>query len=335
MSERVVRPRSVRELLGQGTRWLLLAVRGRSPALGIPLGEFAWAVFRSLRPHYFVFPGAAALAGAAAAPSVQSLSSVVIVSVATALSWGIGQLINDLVDVEADRIDAPHRAGVRGLLPEGPTVAIAILLAIVVAIAVASVGPLALGLLVVSALLLLGYHPAKTVPGLGNLAHGALMGSVAALGFVSAAPEALERSVRVVAVIAIFAGVYLQANYEKDAAGDRAAGYRTLAHVLGLRRSALVRLAGGLAGLWLAWRFELLGTSPASRLALASSVLLVVSVALAFASRALVGYRFAVHATTLALSALASPLLGVMGSAVFVGVASLVTEHAFLTSKNP
>lgn len=333
MSERVVRPRSVRQLLGHGTRWLLLAVRGRSPPLGIPLGEFAWAVLRSLRPHYFVFPGAAALAGAAAAPSVHVLSSVVIVSIATALSWGIGQLINDLVDVEADRIDAPHRAGVRGLLPEGPTVAVAILLAVVVTIAVASVGPLALGLLAVSALLLLAYHPAKMVPGLGNVAHGALMGSVAALGFVSAAPDALEKSVSVSAIVAVLAAVYLEANYEKDAAGDRAAGYRTLAHVLGLRGSALMRLVLGLGTLWLARHF--LSTPASEGLALASGVLLVVSVTLAFLARALVGYRFAVHATTLAFSALAAPLLGTIGSAVFVGAASLLTEHAFLTSKNP
>lgn len=327
--------RSVRGLLALGSRWLWLAVRGRPPALGIPVGEFAWAVARSLRPHYFVFPGAAALAGAAAAPRVHSLASVAIVSVATALSWGIGQLINDLVDVEADRIDAPHRAGVRGLLPEGPTVAVAILLGLAVTIAVASVGPLALGLLVLSALLLLAYHPAKMLPGLGNLAHGALMGSVAALGFVAAAPDALFRSAGVVGVVAVFAAVYLEANYEKDAVGDRAAGYRTLAHVVGPRASALVRLVCGLAGLWLARHVGLLPTSAAEGLALASAVLLSVSVALTCVSRALVGYRFAVHATTLALSALASPLLGVKGSAIFVGIASLVTEHAFLTSKNP
>lgn len=335
MSERAVRPRSVRALLHQGTRWLLLALRGRSPALGIPVGQFAWAVLRSLRPHYFVFPGAAAIAGAAAAPRVHSLPSVVIVSIATAVSWGIGQLINDLVDVEADRIDAPDRAGVRGLLPEGPTVAVAILLGIVVTIAVASVGPLPLGLLALSALLLLAYHPAKMLPGLGNLAHGALMGSVAALGFVSAAPDALASVVSVVAIVAIVAAVYLEANYEKDAAGDRAAGYRTLAHVLGVRGSALTRLILGIAALWLARRFGLLSTSAAEGLALASSVLLCVSVALAFVSRALIGYRFAVHAATLALSALAAPLLGTVGSAVFVGVASLLTEQAFLTSKNP
>jgi 4-hydroxybenzoate polyprenyltransferase len=263
--------RSVRGLLAEGGRYLVLAAKGRAPELGIPFPRFLWAVLWSLRPHYFVFPGAAALAGAAAAPRTEPLWKIATIAVATALSWGIGQLINDLVDVEADRIDAPHRAGVRGLLPEGPTVAVAILLAIVVTIAVASVGPLSLSLLGVSALLLLVYQPAKTVPGLGNLAHGALMGSVAALGFVTAAGT-LVGSAGVVGAIAVFAAVYLEANYEKDAAGDRVAGYRTLAHALGLRVSALLRLVAGLAALAFARPF--LTTTLSLGLALAAAALL-------------------------------------------------------------
>lgn len=325
--------RSVRGLLAEGGRYLLLAVRGKSPGIGIPFSEFVWAVLRSLRPHYFVFPGAAALAGAAAAPRVESVWKIATVAVATALSWGIGQLINDLVDVEADRIDAPHRAGVRGLLPEGPTVAVALLLALLVTIAVASVGPLSLLLLGVSALLLLVYQPAKTIPGLGNLAHGALMGSVAALGFATAAGT-LAGSASVVSVTALLAAVYLEANYEKDSAGDRVAGYRTLAHVLGLRGSAVLRLLAGSGGLWLGR--EHFTTSVALGFALASAVALFVSVSIGVATqRVLLGYRFAVHSTTLGFTALAAPLLGSIGSEVLLGVAVVLVEHAFFTSKNP
>jgi 4-hydroxybenzoate polyprenyltransferase len=321
--------RSVRGLLAEGGRYLTLVVKGRAPELGIPFPKFAWAVLWSLRPHYFVFPGAAALAGAAAAPRTESIWKIATVASATALSWGIGQLINDLVDVEADRIDAPHRAGVRGLLPEGPTVAVAIVLAVFVTIAVASVGPLSLALLGLSALLLLVYQPAKTVPGLGNLAHGALMGSVAALGFVTTAGT-LSGSAGIVGVVALWAAVYLEANYEKDAAGDRVAGYRTLAHVLGLRGSAIARLLAGFAGLWLARGF--FTTNLAVGFAIASAALLFVSVLAS--TRALLAYRFAVHSTTLGFTALAAPLLGNM-SLVFLGVAVLLVEHAFFTSKNP
>src|SRR5688572_4919362 len=173
-----MRPRAVRELLGEGSRFLCAVVSGRPAAIGLPFQKFVRAVVSSLRPHYFVFPGAAALAGAAAAPRLEAPWRVALVAFATALSWGIGQLINDLIDVEADRIDAPDRAGVRGLLPEGPTVAVAMLLGLVVTIADAGADPSLLPLLLASALLLFAYHPAKTLPGLGNVAHGALMGSV-------------------------------------------------------------------------------------------------------------------------------------------------------------
>ncbi len=61
-------PRGVGELLGLGWRFLGLAIRGRVPELGIPKKEFAGAVLALAWLHYFVFPGVAALAGAAAAP---------------------------------------------------------------------------------------------------------------------------------------------------------------------------------------------------------------------------------------------------------------------------
>ncbi len=266
------------------------------------------------------------------------------IATATGVSWGIGQLINDLVDVEADRIDAPHRPGVHGLLPEGPTVGIAILLALLVAAAVGSAQPSALLLLILSALLMLAYQPAKRIVGMGNLAHGALMGSVAALGFVSAVPsarlsESLVNAGGVVLVTGLSAATYLQANYEKDASGDRVAGYHTLAHALGLRGSAVVRIVSGAAAFVLARRFGLLDSHLALGLFAGALILLSISalwvVARGTAQAALGGYRFAVHAATLALGALAAPFLGSMGTVVILGVGIALVERAFYRHENP
>jgi 4-hydroxybenzoate polyprenyltransferase len=334
-----MRPRAVRQLLGEGSSYLLGLISGRPRAIGIPVSRFVRAVISSLRPHYFVFPGAAALVGAAAAPRVEAPWRVALVAFATALSWGIGQLINDLIDVEADRVDAPHRAGVQGLLPEGPTVAVAMLLGLVVTLAVAGADPSLLPLLFASALLLFVYHPAKTIPALGNVAHGALMSSVVALGFVAAVPSAplfdsLVRAAGAMLVVAILSATYLEANYEKDVLGDRAAGYRTLAHVIGLRASALVRMAGGVAAFVLAERFALLEARWLFGLA---GGLLAISVGwvLLRPSAALVSYRFAVHATTLALCGLSERVLGSVGAWVAAAVGVALVERAFSLSENP
>ena len=75
--------------------------------------ELLWA----LRPHFFVLPALAALAGAAsAAPPALSWRSA-LAAVIAAAGWGAGQLLNDFLDRASDAINAPDRAIVAGRLP--------------------------------------------------------------------------------------------------------------------------------------------------------------------------------------------------------------------------
>ncbi|MCA9595802.1 MAG: UbiA prenyltransferase family protein [Myxococcales bacterium] len=335
---------SVTRLAREGTRYLGALVRGRAPQLGLSSREFAWAVLSALRPHFFVFPAGAVLAGAASAEQLEAPTHVALASLAAGLGWGVGQLINDLLDVEADRVDAPHRPAPRGLLPEGPTTAIAMLLGVFVAIVTLGAHAAALWLVIAATLLLLAYQPAKAHPGLGNLAHGALIGTAAVIGRAAALPSvplgsSLSAVLPTALACAAVAALYLQANYEKDRVGDAKAGYHTLAHVLGVRGSAIARGLGALSFTAITVHLGIVrGPTALVLLALALAASLGSSVFSAIRgteSASLASYRWACHGTAAAMLALAAPLLGAFGSFGALIVAVTLTERAFARVENP
>ncbi len=336
-------PRGVGQVLVAGLRFLSQAVRGRAE-LGVPPGDFVRALVIGVRPHFFAFPCAACLAGAAAMPGRVSDARVAIAAVAMGLAWGVGQLLNDLVDLEADAVDAPDRPAVRGLLPEGPTVLVAALLGSSVAAALALVHPAGWLLALSAALLMLAYAPAKALPVLGNLTHGALMAWLAVIGAAVSMPsvrwfDLASVGWRSFLCVGALAALYLQGNYEKDRAGDARAGYHTLATLLGVRGSAVLRVLFGAPVYYFGWRHGLLPSSAGLGLWAVSAALASASVARSLAggdvSSALAGYRFCVHATVVGLIALALPVLGPAGGLALVAFAVLLIELAFSRTENP
>jgi len=335
---------SVTQLAREGTRYLGAALTGHPPALGLERRAYARAVLSALRPHFFVFPAGAVLAGAASATSVRAPVHIALTAVAAGLGWGVGQLVNDLLDIEADRVDAPHRPAPRGLLPEGPTTAIAMLLGVAVALITVGAHAAMLWLVLAAVVLLFAYQPAKAHPGLGNVAHGALIGLAALIGSATALPGvalsiALRSALPTALSCAAVAALYLQANYEKDRIGDAKAGYRTLAHVLGVRGSALLRGAGSVVFAAVVLRAGIVhGTTGVALLVLA--LIASLGSALYAAARgteaaSLAGYRWACHGTAAAMLALAAPLLGAAGSITALLVSVALTERAFSRADNP
>jgi 4-hydroxybenzoate polyprenyltransferase len=335
-------PSGALAVLGAGLRYAALLVSGAAPELG-DRRAFAVTVTAALRPHFFVFPAGAALVGASAARSAPEPWRIALAAAAAGLGWGVGQLLNDLLDVDADAIDAPHRPAVRGLLPLGPTAAVALALGAIVTAATLAVHPAALFFVVVAPVLLAAYAPAKRIPLLGNLTHGALVATAAAIGLAAAMPDrrlelALRAGVRELAYTGLVAALYLQANYEKDRAGDARAGYRTLAHVLGVRGSAALRTLAAPALAGLAWHWGLVAGVPALVL-----VGLGVALTLAGALRplsggddraSLAGYRWSVHATAAFMLAPVARMSPALAGALALASALLV-ERAFQKSPNP
>ena len=233
-------PSGYRALALSGTQYARRVLRGEAAVLEVPVGSFVADLAMALRPHFFALSSVAALAGASAVSSVLSPGILVAAGIG-GLGWGVGQLLNDLLDREADSVNAPDRAIAAGRLPAGPTLFIAALLGVVLAVGTALVHPLAWLLAIAASLMIVVYNAAKRWPLLGNLAHGALMATAAAIGASAALPRgadptsylgALFGAWRTFLFVGAIAAWYLQSNYEKDRPGDRTAGYLTLATIL-------------------------------------------------------------------------------------------------------
>jgi 4-hydroxybenzoate polyprenyltransferase len=309
----------------------------------MPVGAFAAQLAMALRPHFFALSSIAALAGAAAVSEVLTLR-VVVATVIAGLGWGVGQLVNDLLDRETDLVNAPDRAIVAGRLPEGPTLLVAVALGVTLVVGTSLLHPHAWLLAIAAALLVTFYNAAKRWPLLGNLVLGALMTVAAAIGAAAALPGGslavpLLEAWRMALLVAVIAAWYLQSNYEKDRPGDRAAGYMTLATLLPVRASAALRAAGVVGIAWSAYHAGLL-PGPVSQSTMGAGMVLgLASCAPPFVRNtdeaALRGYRAAVPASIVAMLALAAPLLGRWGTTLVLVWALALVWSAFRRSANP
>jgi 4-hydroxybenzoate polyprenyltransferase len=190
--------------------------------------------------------------------------------------------------------------------------------------------------------LIVSYNACKALPVLGNLSHGALLSMACLIGAALADP--LEPLARLAAHVApallctgLWAAIYVQSNYEKDRAGDAAAGYRTSMIWLTIRQSAQLR---GVAVCFVLAYVLFTHHSPWARVqfTLAAGLVLVSSWTVArdgTQAGALRGYRAAVHGGTLGMIGLGA---GAVPLAVLVALttcAHALTEWAFLRTKNP
>ncbi len=276
----------------------------------------------------------------------------VLAAITCGLGWGVGQIVNDLMDRESDAVNAPGRAIADGRLPAGPALAVAAALGATLSVTTLVVHPRAWIFLPIAVLLLVFYNAAKRVPVLGNVAHGALMTIAAAIGASSRvslqdseAPDTTMFLRRILAAsptflaVAAIAAWYLQSNYEKDRPGDRAAGYITLAAVLPVRASAIIRALAIVAIAVSAHRMGLLldGISTTTMAAgVALGIISTIGPMLANTDvAALRAYRFAVVASILCMLALAAPLLGRWGTTALLVAALALVHAAFRRSENP
>jgi 4-hydroxybenzoate polyprenyltransferase len=345
-----------RALAENGTEYARRVFRGEAPLIGMPFWSFAGEIGMAMRPHFFALPSLAALAGAASyseltrdptAPGDPAWS--IVRSAPTALicglGWGVGQIINDLMDRESDRVNAPARSITSGRLPAGPALLFALALGVILSMAIFFVYRSAGYLVPIAAILMVAYNAAKKWPVAGNVAHGGLMAVAAAIGLSSAIEPAAKRQFDTSAafpmlfMVGAIAAWYLQSNYEKDRPGDRAAGYVTLAVVMPVRASAALRALGIVAIALTARAFRLL-PDPVSMVTMAAAVAVGVISTIGpmienTDAAALRAYRFAVVASILGMLSLAAPLLGRWGTTLVLIVALLLVRAAFRRTDNP
>lgn len=203
----------------------------------------AWA--RMWRLHFVPFSLSAGLVGMTAPPVGASVASVVIGLLFCTLGYGVGVVINDWFDREADAVNAPDRPFVTGLI--NPHVGLALTLtmsaslmvvAVVVAPTLALWSVIAIGGHLV-------YSWSKRIPMLGNLVNGVDMALFTVLGAVAVRPDAGWLDIPAVtwfqtALVAVAFSGFCLVGYFKDIEGDRVAGYRTLPVAIGTRASSRI-----------------------------------------------------------------------------------------------
>ncbi len=203
----------------------------------------AGAFLRITRPHNAVVAGFAAVLGYLIATGTL-VPPAALLAVAVILITAGGNVINDVFDVEIDRINRPERPipageiGLSGARRYAGTLFVAGILVSMLTNA------LCLAFAVVNSLILVVYAARlKRVPFLGNAAVAYLVASIFLFGGAFAGIEGLVRNLPLASItfLATVARELLKDGEDVD--GDTVGGVRTLPMIIGVRRTGWVAFA--------------------------------------------------------------------------------------------
>jgi geranylgeranylglycerol-phosphate geranylgeranyltransferase len=200
---------------------------------GIRTRDRAAAWTRMWRFHFVPLSLSAGLVGMTAPPAGATTASVTLGLLFCIFGYGVGVVINDWFDREADAVNAPDRPFVSGLI--NPHLGLGVTLALSTGLLVAAL-IVAPTLAIWSTIAVAGhlvYTWTKGVPMAGNLANGVDMALFTVLGAVAVRPDAGWLDIPAVtwfqtALVAVVLSGFCLVGYFKDIEGDRHAGYRTL-----------------------------------------------------------------------------------------------------------
>lgn len=200
------------------------------------------AAIRIVRPHNALVAGIAALLGfLIATGSVTSPSLILAVTVA--LITAAGNVINDICDVEIDRINRPDRPIPSGEISRrGASLYATILFAAGIGSASLTTS-LCLLIAIINSVILIAYAVwLKRIPLLGNIAVAYLTGSIFLFGGAFVGIEGLTRniSIAVITFLATLAREILKDAEDMD--GDAIGGAHTLPMIIGIRGTGVVAL---------------------------------------------------------------------------------------------
>lgn len=191
-----------------------------------------WAYIKSMRVYLFFLSGMAGYAGVAYAGGTVAFDTMLILLVVF-LGWGVNQVINDILGLKEDRINAPHRPLVTGELPLKAAIIISALLFVAGLTITVLINIHAIWLYLVVFALNMIYEYAKGIPLLGNLVFGLLMPITFVYGYMCAGGEFIDQSLLGVYLAFFLANFSLCFfTYYKDYEGDKNAKKKTLVVLL-------------------------------------------------------------------------------------------------------
>ncbi len=160
------------------------------------------------------------------------------------LSWGINQIFNDYWGLAEDRLNAPDRPMVTGVLDPNKALSLSITLMFgAVLITWFYLEPVAVIPLLAGAFLNWVYEHAKGYGILANIVFGIMIAMCTIFGFYASGPARVyftKSRVSVLVLVGVINGLMTFFTYFKDYWGDRAVGKNTVIVKYGLRFSRII-----------------------------------------------------------------------------------------------
>ncbi|MCK9277064.1 MAG: geranylgeranylglycerol-phosphate geranylgeranyltransferase [Methanoculleus sp.] len=203
----------------------------------------ASAFVRITRPHNAVVAGLTALLGYLIATGTLTPPSLLLAVVVVLITAG-GNVINDIYDVEIDRINRPDRPIPSGEISlSGAKMYTVALFAGGIAFATLTTA-LCLAIALINSVILVAYAIwLKRIPGLGNVAVAYLAASVFLFGGAFAGIGGLVQNISLAAITFLATVAREVLKDAEDVDGDAAGGARTLPMIIGIRRAGMLAFA--------------------------------------------------------------------------------------------
>ncbi len=192
-----------------------------------------FAYIKSMRPYLFFLSGMAGLLGIMFSGTNASIGRIISILSVVFLGWGVNQVVNDLLGLKEDRINAPHRPLVTGTLPIPVAIYFSIFLFVLGGYITYLLNAQALVLYFLVFAINIVYEYAKSIPLFGNIVFGFLLVPCIYYGSMCMNGRGLEilldEKLLILAIAAILINITVAFfTYYKDFIGDRIAGKRTI-----------------------------------------------------------------------------------------------------------
>lgn len=203
----------------------------------------ASAFIRITRPHNAVVAGLTALIGYLIATGTLTPPSLLLAVVVALITAG-GNVINDVFDVEIDRINRPDRPIPAGEISLAGAKAYTVTLFAGGLALVTLTPPLCFAIALANTVVLMAYAVRlKKTPVFGNVAVAYLTASVFLFGGAFAGIEGLVRNLSLAAITFLATVARELLKDAEDVDGDTAGGARTLPMIVGVRRTGIFAFA--------------------------------------------------------------------------------------------
>lgn len=204
---------------------------------------------KSMRPYLFFITGISGWLGILFANTSSGVLKQIIVLIILFVSWGINQVINDLLGIKEDKINAPHRPIASGELSKKYVLLFSAVLFTLGAIVTYFLNPYALIIYFTGYIFNIIYEYCKGTPILGNIWFGIL---IAVTPFYGALAVGRENIINVLGnkdliyislLVALISSTMTFFTYFKDYSGDRQTRKMTLIVLLTPDKAKLLNFA--------------------------------------------------------------------------------------------